>query len=34
MKKSIVILLLLFSFVSAQGTIAVLGLYANDKTSK
>ena len=34
MKKSIVILLLLFSFVSAQGTIAVLGFYANDKTSK
>ena len=34
MKKSIVILLLLFSFVSAQGTIAVLGFDANDKTSK
>ena len=34
MKKPIVILLLLFSFVSAQGTIAVLGFYANDKTSK
>ena len=34
MKKPIVILLLLFSFVSAQGTIAVLGFDANDKTSK
>ena len=34
MKKPIVILLLLFSFVSAQKTIAVLGFDANDKTSK
>ena len=34
MKKPIVILLLLFSFVSAQGTIAVLGFDTNDKTSK
>ena len=34
MKKPIVILLLLFSLVSAQGTIAVLGFDANDKTSK
>ena len=34
MKKPIVILLLLFSFVSAQGTIADLGLEGNDKTSK
>ena len=34
MKKPIVILLLLFSFVFAQGTIAVLGFDANDKTSK
>jgi len=34
MKKPIIILLLLFSFVSAQKTIAVLGFDANDKTSK
>ena len=34
MKKPIVILLLLFSFVFAQGTIAALGFDANDKTSK
>ena len=34
MKKPIVILLLLFSFVSAQGTIAVLGFDTTDKTSK
>ena len=34
MKKPIVILLLLFSLVSAQRTIADLGLEGNDKTSK
>ena len=34
MKKSIGILLLLFSLVSAQRTIADLGLEGNDKTSK
>ncbi|MEE2876340.1 MAG: family 20 glycosylhydrolase [Candidatus Neomarinimicrobiota bacterium] len=34
MKKPIVILLLLFSFVSAQKTITLHGFDANDKTSK
>ena len=34
MKKPLAILVLFFSFVSAQKTIAVLGFDANDKTSK